>query len=84
MGKTKAKVKAHVRDIAADLLALLCKTRQKCIDHLFVFKDQEIMMFENSFPYEETEDQMRAINDISGDLRSTKPMDRLILRRRGF
>lgn len=81
--KTKSKVKAHVRDIASDLLALYAK-RAEMHRPPFVFKDEEILLFENRFPYEETEDQMRAINDISKDLRSTKPMDRLICGDVGF
>lgn len=81
--KTKAKVKAHVRDIAADLLALYAK-RAEMHRPPFIFKDNEIQLFENSFPYEETEDQLRAINDISRDLRSTKPMDRLVCGDVGF
>ncbi len=81
--KTKAKVKSHVRDIAAELLALYAK-RSEMHRPPFVFKDQEIFLFENSFPYEETDDQMRAINDIQKDLRSTKPMDRLICGDVGF
>lgn len=81
--KTKAKVKAHVRDIAADLLALYAK-RAEMHRPPFVFKEEEIQLFENSFPYEETEDQMRAINDILADLKSTKPMDRLVCGDVGF
>ncbi|KHD87301.1 MAG: transcription-repair coupling factor [Bdellovibrio sp. ArHS] len=81
--KTKAKVKAHVRDIAADLLALYAK-RAELHRPPFVFKESEIQMFENSFPYEETDDQMRAINDIMRDLKSTKPMDRLVCGDVGF
>lgn len=81
--KTKAKVKSHVRDIAADLLALYAK-RAEMHRPPFVFKEEEIVLFENSFPYEETEDQYRAINDILSDLKSTKPMDRLICGDVGF
>ncbi|MEN0058129.1 MAG: transcription-repair coupling factor [Bdellovibrio sp.] len=81
--KTKAKVKAHVRDIAADLLALYAK-RAEAHRPPFVFKENEISLFENGFPYEETEDQMRAIGDIEKDLHSTKPMDRLICGDVGF
>lgn len=81
--KTKAKVKAHVRDIAADLLALYAK-RAELYRPPFVFKEEEIQLFENSFPYEETEDQMRAINDILNDLHGTKPMDRLVCGDVGF
>ncbi|WII73038.1 transcription-repair coupling factor [Bdellovibrio sp. 22V] len=81
--KTKAKVKAHVRDIAADLLALYAK-RAEMHRPPFAFNENEIQLFENSFPYEETADQMRAINDILKDLKSTKPMDRLVCGDVGF
>lgn len=81
--KTKAKVKSHVRDIAADLLALYAK-RAEMHRPPFSFNEKEIELFERSFPYEETEDQLRAINDILKDLKSTKPMDRLICGDVGF
>ncbi|MGZ3769722.1 MAG: transcription-repair coupling factor [Bdellovibrio sp.] len=81
--KTKAKVKAHIRDIAADLLALYAK-RAELHRPPFIFNEREIELFENSFPYEETEDQLRAINDILKDLKSTKPMDRLVCGDVGF
>lgn len=81
--KTKTKVKSHVRDIASDLLALYAK-RAELHRQPFEFKESEISLFENGFPYEETEDQMRAINDIEKDLHSTKPMDRLICGDVGF
>jgi transcription-repair coupling factor (superfamily II helicase) len=50
----------------------------------FAFNENEISLFENGFPYEETNDQMRAINDILKDLKSTKPMDRLVCGDVGF
>ncbi len=81
--KTKAKVKSHVRDIASDLLALYAK-RAELHRPSFEFKESEIQLFENSFPYEETDDQMRAIRDIEKDLLSTKPMDRLVCGDVGF
>ncbi|KYG66692.1 transcription-repair coupling factor [Bdellovibrio bacteriovorus] len=81
--KTKTKVKSHVRDIASDLLALYAK-RAELHRPPFEFKESEISLFENGFPYEETEDQLRAINDIEKDLHSTKPMDRLICGDVGF
>lgn len=81
--KTKTKVKSHVRDIASDLLALYAK-RAELHRQPFEFKESEISLFENGFPYEETEDQIRAINDIEKDLHSTKPMDRLICGDVGF
>ncbi|WP_413292131.1 transcription-repair coupling factor [Bdellovibrio sp. HCB185ZH] len=81
--KTKAKVKSHVRDIAADLLALYAK-RAEMHRPPFDFKENEIQLFENGFPYEETNDQLRAIGDILSDLKSTKPMDRLVCGDVGF
>ncbi|AFY03432.1 transcription-repair coupling factor [Bdellovibrio bacteriovorus] len=81
--KTKAKVKSHVRDIAADLLALYAK-RAEMHRPAFVIKEDEVLMFDNGFPYEETDDQLRAINDIRKDLKSTKPMDRLVCGDVGF
>lgn len=81
--KTKAKVREHVRDIAADLLTLYAK-RAEMYRPPFVFKDSEVELFENSFPYEETSDQLNAIQDIVKDLKSTKPMDRLICGDVGF
>lgn len=81
--KVKAKVKSHVRDIAAELLALYSK-RAEMHRPAFNWKENEILSFENGFPYEETDDQMRAITDIVKDLRSTKPMDRLICGDVGF
>ncbi|XGC80847.1 transcription-repair coupling factor [Bdellovibrio bacteriovorus] len=81
--KTKSKVKAHVRDIASDLLSLYAK-RAEMHRPPFSLNENEIMTFENSFPYEETDDQLRAITDIHKDLLSTKPMDRLICGDVGF
>lgn len=81
--KTKAKVKGHVRDIASELLVLYAK-RAEMHRPRFDWKESEIIAFENSFPYEETDDQLRAINDITRDLQSTKPMDRLVCGDVGF
>lgn len=81
--KTKSKVKAHVKDIAAELLALYAK-RAELHRPPFKFNEEEIILFENGFPYEETQDQDRAINDILTDLHNTKPMDRLVCGDVGF
>ncbi len=81
--KAKVKVRSHVRDIAADLLALYAK-RAEMHRPAFYIKENEVAMFENGFPYEETDDQLRAINDIYKDITSTKPMDRLICGDVGF
>ncbi|WP_374000928.1 transcription-repair coupling factor [Bdellovibrio bacteriovorus] len=81
--KTKAKVKAHVRDIASDLLQLYAK-RAEMHRPPFAMNENEVALFDNGFPYEETDDQLRAINDIRRDLKSTKPMDRLVCGDVGF
>lgn len=81
--KTKSKVKGHVRDIAADLLTLYAK-RAEMHRPRFEWRESEVLSFENGFPYEETDDQMRAIDDITRDLHSTKPMDRLVCGDVGF
>ena len=81
--KTKTKVKSHVKDIAAELLALYAK-RAELHRPPFVLQEREIISFDNSFPYDETDDQLRAIQDIRKDFISTKPMDRLICGDVGF
>lgn len=81
--KTKSKVKSALKDIAADLLQLYAK-RAEMYRPPFKWKPDEITQFENSFPYEETQDQMRAINDIARDFDGTKPMDRLVCGDVGF
>lgn len=81
--KTKSKVKGHLRDIASDLLALYAK-RAELHRPAFQLDAEQIFRFEQSFPFEETEDQLRAISDIRHDLTATKPMDRLICGDVGF
>ncbi|MBC7370262.1 MAG: transcription-repair coupling factor, partial [Bdellovibrionaceae bacterium] len=81
--KTKSKVKHQLRDIAHDLLALYAK-RLELYRPPFVFNDGEYAQFESGFPYEETNDQLRAIRDITKDLTGDKPMDRLICGDVGF
>lgn len=81
--KTKSKVRAHLRDLAADLLTLYAK-RAEAHRPAFRFNENDLLLFEKGFPFEETEDQLRAIDDIRRDLSSTKPMDRLICGDVGF
>lgn len=81
--KVKAKVKGHVRDIAAELLTLYSK-RAEMHRPALLWNEKETYTFENGFPYEETDDQLRAISDITKDLNSTKPMDRLVCGDVGF
>jgi transcription-repair coupling factor (superfamily II helicase) len=81
--KTKSKVKGHLRDLAADLLQLYAK-RAEMHRPAFEIHDNDFTAFETAFPFDETEDQLRAIHDFTKDLTSTKPMDRLICGDVGF
>lgn len=81
--KTKIKVKSHLKDIAAELLKLYSE-RQKISRPPFRLDPIEYSRFENSFPFQETEDQLKAISDIQKDFSSEKPMDRLVCGDVGF
>ncbi len=81
--KTKTKVRSHLRDIANSLLELYAK-RAELHRPSFEIHVDDFLAFESSFPYDETEDQLRAIQDFLKDMTSTKPMDRLICGDVGF
>ncbi len=81
--KTQTKVKAHLRDIADSLLKLYA-ARAGLTRPPFTLPDEDYFSFENSFPFEETEDQLRAISDVVTDLTKERPMDRLICGDVGF
>jgi transcription-repair coupling factor (superfamily II helicase) len=81
--KTKAKVRNQLRELAADLLALYAK-RAQATRAPFPPEDDDFAKFEGAFPYDETEDQLKAIADILRDLGSDRPMDRLVCGDVGF
>lgn len=81
--KAKVKVKAHLRDIANELLQLYAQ-RSQAQRPPFAKPGKELAAFEAGFPYDETDDQIRAIQDVLADLTSPKPMDRLICGDVGF
>lgn len=81
--KTKTKVRNHLRDVAADLLRIYAE-RSQLHRPPFTGVDSDFAAFEASFPYEETPDQLRSIGDITKDLTSERPMDRLICGDVGF
>lgn len=81
--KTKIKVKAHLKDIAAELLKLYSE-RQTVTRPSLKLDPVMYSRFENSFPFEETDDQLKAITDIQKDFSKNKPMDRLICGDVGF
>jgi transcription-repair coupling factor (superfamily II helicase) len=73
----KGRVKKSVEDIAEKLLVIYSKRKQA---RGFAFpKDSEWQtMFEAAFPFEETEDQLRCVEEIKIDMESLHPMDRLV------
>ncbi len=81
--KTKTKVRGHLRDIAAELLKLYAQ-RAQAHRPSFDWAEEDYLRFEKGFPYDETDDQLRAIDDLIKDFKSTKPMDRLICGDVGF
>ena len=81
--KTKIKVRAHLRDIAAELLQLYAK-RAEITRPPMPIDETLYTQFEKGFPYDETDDQLKAIADIQKDFIDPKPMDRLICGDVGF
>ena len=81
--KVKSKVRGHLREIAADLLKLYAQRSQI---HRPPFPDDndDFDKFEAAFPYDETDDQLKAVSDIVHDMTSDKPMDRLVCGDVGF
>lgn len=75
--KVKKKVQSSVEDIADDLIKLYAE-REASIGYAFTKDGIEQREFESSFPYEETEDQIRCIEEIKEDMEKERPMDRLL------
>lgn len=75
--KTKTKVRTAVRDIAKDLVNLYAVRQQR---EGYVYGEDTVWQreFEDTFPFEETEDQLAAIEATKKDMESSKIMDRLI------
>ncbi len=75
--RTKTKVRSAVNEVANDLVELYA-LRQQSQGHPFEKDTVWQREFEEMFPFEETEDQLAAIQDTKADMESTKIMDRLI------
>jgi transcription-repair coupling factor (superfamily II helicase) len=75
--RTKKKVKKATEKIAFDLIRLYAE-RMQTPGFAFPKATQEMTELEAGFPYEETEDQVRAISDVIRDMESPKPQERLI------
>lgn len=81
--KTKAKAKAAVDDMAEELMrisAVRMNTRGYAFSEDTVWQKQ----FEDTFPYEETDDQLRSVEEIKADMERPVPMDRLLCGDVGF
>ncbi|HWJ07327.1 MAG TPA: transcription-repair coupling factor [Steroidobacteraceae bacterium] len=81
--KARAKAAAKIRDAAAELLDVYAR-RAAREGHAFEVDDQQVRAFESGFPFEETVDQLNAIRAVVDDLRSGKPMDRVVCGDVGF
>ncbi len=81
--KTRTRVKAAVRDMAKQLTALYAK-RMSTKGHAFLPDTDLQNNFERRFEYDETEDQLRCINEIKSDMEREIPMDRLLCGDVGF
>lgn len=75
--KAKGRVKQAVREIADDLLKLYA-ARETARGHAFSPDTPWQKDFEAAFPYEETPDQLKAIEDVKRDMERPRPMDRLL------
>lgn len=81
--KQKQKVKEEVLEIAKDLIELYA-IRSKTNGYKYSNDNLWQKEFEETFPYIETLDQLRAIEQVKADMESNKPMDRLICGDVGF
>lgn len=81
--KAKQKVKSQVEDIADDLIKLYAE-RSQLKGFAFSKDDEEQNAFDEAFPYVETEDQLRSIEEIKKDMQASQPMDRLLVGDVGF
>ncbi|RBW67642.1 transcription-repair coupling factor [Bacillus taeanensis] len=75
--KVKKRVKSSVENIADDLIKLYAE-REASKGFAFPKDGLEQQEFESAFPYQETEDQLRAIEEIKVDMQKERPMDRLL------
>ncbi|RJX24745.1 MAG: transcription-repair coupling factor [Dethiobacter sp.] len=75
--RIKNRVKASVQDLARELLSLYA-AREATTGYAFSADHAWQLEFEDRFPYEETQDQLRAIQEAKADMENSRPMDRLL------
>ncbi|MBV9384874.1 MAG: transcription-repair coupling factor [Chroococcidiopsidaceae cyanobacterium CP_BM_ER_R8_30] len=80
---TKSKVRKAIRKLAVDLLKLYAQRAQQ---HGYAYPPDSPWQeeLEDSFPYQPTTDQLKAVQDVKRDLESDRPMDRLVCGDVGF
>jgi transcription-repair coupling factor (superfamily II helicase) len=81
--RAKRKVRESVEEVARDLLELYSK-RQLVEGHAFSEDGPWQQELEQSFPYDETPDQIRVMEEIKADMENSRPMDRLLCGDVGF
>ncbi len=76
--KVKSRVKESIREMAAELLRLAA---MRAAQPGYAFPPDTVWQkeFEDAFPFEETPDQLKAIQEIKADMEQGRPMDRLLL-----
>jgi transcription-repair coupling factor (superfamily II helicase) len=80
--KTKRKIKEEVEKFAKELLKIYAK--REVARRPSYFKSEMEKYLKETFPFEETPDQIKALKDIEKDLENKKPMDRLLCGDVGF
>ena len=81
--KTKRRVKESLKTLAAELILIYAKRRET---RGFAFSQDTVWQkqFEEQFPYTETDDQLRSVEEIKADMESPRLMDRLLCGDVGF
>ena len=81
--RLKERTKAHIKEIARDLIKLYAKRRR---EKGFAFSHDSYMQheLEASFLYEDTPDQLKATQEVKADMERARPMDRLVCGDVGF
>ncbi|MBT9557548.1 MAG: transcription-repair coupling factor [Myxococcales bacterium] len=81
--KTKARAKKSAEDMAAELVAVQAERKARPRTP-YSSRDDYLAEFEAAFPYDETPDQLRAIEEVMADMDAACPMDRLVCGDVGF
>ncbi|HVY83203.1 MAG TPA: transcription-repair coupling factor [Steroidobacteraceae bacterium] len=81
--KARKRAAEQIRDVAAELLDLYARRKAQKGISLHV-QEHDYQAFANAFPFEETADQAEAIRNVLADLKSDRPMDRIVCGDVGF